>query len=276
MKKAYVIGWPINHSRSPLIHNHWIRQYGIDAIYQKMAVEPLQLNTFIHGLLEDETTGFNVTLPHKEAITGLVKPDEIATRVGAANTVYWQNHQLRATNTDGEGFIRSIEADIPQLSFHNKSALVIGAGGAARSIIDALLRAGIDRISLANRTCEKAQALASYFGRQVKAVDWSEDGMKLDEQSLLVNTTSLGMAGQPTLEINLDRLPVSATVADIVYVPQETNLLKQARQRGNNVSGGLGMLLYQAVKGFELWFGIRPEVTPELRKLVEENLRMAS
>lgn len=276
MKKAYVIGWPISHSRSPLIHNHWIRQYGIDAIYEKMAVEPLQLKAFTHGLLEDEITGFNVTLPHKETIMGLVKPDEIATRVGAANTVYWQEHQLQATNTDGEGFIRSIEADVPNLTFHNNSALVIGAGGAGRSIIDALLRAGIDRISLVNRTYEKAEALAAYFGRQVEAVDWSEARMKLDEQSLLVNTTSLGMTGQPPLEINLDRLSLSATVADIVYVPQETNLLKQARQRGNNVSGGLGMLLYQAVKGFELWFGIRPEVTPELRKLVEENLRMAS
>lgn len=273
MIRACVIGWPIAHSRSPLIHGHWLEKYAIQGAYEKKAVEPQHLKDFLNNLAHHGYAGCNVTIPHKEAAFHIARPDALATRLGAANTLYLRDGILHATSTDGEGFMASLKADAPGLVLVGKSALVIGAGGAARAIILALLDHGIGHIDLVNRTPERARELSRHFGNRVTPIAWDRLEQALENQSLLVNTTSLGMAGQPTLAIRLDRLPLEAAVADIVYVPLETPLLKQAALRGHPTSGGLGMLLHQAVAGFELWFGTRPQVTPELRALVEADVR---
>ena len=273
MIRACVIGWPISHSRSPLIHNYWLKQYAIAGAYEKKAVEPEQLENFLKNLEPQGYAGCNVTIPHKEAAFKLAKPDEIARKLGAANTLYIRDGILHATSTDGEGFIASLKADVPTIQLAAKSALVLGAGGAARAIIQALLQEGVERIELANRTPERAADLARHFGSRVKPLAWQNIDVAMREQALLVNTTSLGMKGQPPLIVELRKLPLTAAVADIVYVPLVTPLLQAAVQRGNPVSGGLGMLLHQAVRGFELWFGTRPHVTPELRALVQADVQ---
>lgn len=272
MKKACVIGWPITHSRSPIIHGYWLKQLGIAGSYEKQAVEPENLAAFLSGLSASGYVGCNVTIPHKEAAYGLSQPDEIAKRLKSANTLYLKDGQLRATNTDGEGFIQSLAADVPDLKLAGKSAMVLGAGGAARALIHALLDAGVEEVTLVNRSIEKAQAIANEIGRKITVVDWDRREAALAQQSLLVNSTALGMKGQPALDISLDRLPAGAAVADIVYVPLETALIGQAKARGHRVSTGLGMLLHQAVRGFEIWFGQRPQVTAELRHLVEADV----
>jgi len=275
MIRACVIGWPISHSRSPLIHGHWLKKYGIDGHYEKKAVEPENLETFLHRLADHGYSGCNVTIPHKERAFQIATPDALARDLGAANTLYLRDGVLHATSTDGEGFIASLKTDVPGLELDGKSALVLGAGGAARAIIQALLQQGVERIILANRTPERAQDLARQFGPRVEPLAWGLIHDAMADQALLVNTTSLGMKGQPPLIVSLEKLPLNAIVADIVYVPLETELLKSAAQRGNRTSGGLGMLLHQAVRGFELWFGTRPEVTPELRALVQADVEKA-
>ena len=272
MIRACVIGWPISHSRSPLIHGYWLKKYGIDGAYEKKAVEPENLENFLNSLASQGYAGCNVTIPHKEHAFRIAKPDQPARDLGAANTLYLRDGILHATSTDGEGFIASLKADVPGLELVGKSALVLGAGGAARAIIQALLQQGFDRIDLANRTSERADELARHFGPRVKPIAWEKINDAMEGQALLVNTTSLGMKGQPPLAVSLEKLPRTATVADIIYVPLETPLLKAAMERGNHTSGGLGMLLHQAMRGFELWFGTRPEVTAELRTLVEADV----
>lgn len=269
---ACLIGWPAAHSRSPLIHNHWLRKLGIEGGYSIEAVPPERFAEFIERLSAHGFVGANVTIPHKERALALSIPDERARAVGAANTLWYESGELRSTNTDIEGFVGNLDASAPGWATAGE-ALVLGAGGSSRAVIFGLLERGIQRVHLANRTLERAQALADQFGSRVTPVSWSELGGVLPTAGLLVNTTSLGMHGQPPLDLDIAPLSPQAIVADLVYVPLETALLKAARARGLKTADGLGMLLHQAVRGFELWFGQRPEVTPELRALVEVDLQ---
>jgi shikimate dehydrogenase len=271
-RAACVIGWPIGHSRSPLIHNYWIKEHGLDAEYRREAVPPGELVAFVAHLSERGYVGANVTVPHKEAVLALSEPDERARAVGAANTLWLEGGRLRATNTDVEGFIANLDATAPGWDRGVGSALVLGAGGAARAVVFGLLERGIGRICLVNRTAERAAALRAKFGDRVEPAAWSEVDARLAEAGLLVNTTSLGMAGQPPLTIDLARLPAGAVVGDLVYVPLETALLTAAKARGLRAVDGLGILLHQAVGGFQRWFGVRPQVTEPLRALVEADL----
>jgi shikimate dehydrogenase len=268
---ACLIGWPAAHSRSPLIHRYWLRKLGIEGGYVIEAVPPDEFKDFLFRLSLRGFVGANVTLPHKERALALSKPDERARAVGAANTLWFADGELCSTNTDVEGFINNLDACAPGWE-SAEDALVLGAGGSARAVLFGLLERGIKRIHLVNRTVARAQALADQFGERVAPVGWNAIGELLPRAGFLVNTTSLGMKGQPPLEIDVARLPPQAVVADNVYVPLETPLLEAARARGLRTADGLGMLLHQAVRGFELWFGRRPEVTAELRALVEADL----
>jgi shikimate dehydrogenase len=271
-KAACVIGWPVGHSRSPLIHNYWIKQHGLDAEYRREAVPTEQFKDFITHLAARGYVGANVTAPHKEAALAVSEPDERALAVGAANTLWLDGSRLRSTNTDVEGFIGNLDATAPGWDRSLQSALVVGAGGAARAVVFGLLERGIGRILLVNRTAERAAALRTQLGDRVMLARWSDlDGL-MAEAGLLVNTTSLGMAGQPPLTIELARLPAGAVVSDLVYAPLETALLAAARSRGLCAVDGLGMLLHQAGGGFQRWFGVRPQVTEDLRALVEADL----
>ncbi len=268
---ACLIGWPAAHSRSPIIHKYWLRTLGIDGDYRIEAVEPAAFAEFIGRLRAHGYRGANVTIPHKEQALARSTPDARARAVGAANTLYFVGDELHSTNTDVEGFIGNLDASAPGWD-RAQEALVLGAGGSSRAVIFGLLDRGIARVHLANRTAERAQVLAKQFGDRVSVLDWNDVGATLPRAGLLVNTTSLGMKGQPTLDVDLARLPGDAVVADLVYVPLETTLLQAAKARGLKTADGLGMLLHQAVRGFELWFGKRPQVTPELRALVEADL----
>jgi shikimate dehydrogenase len=271
-KAACVIGWPVEHSRSPLIHNYWIKQHGLDAEYRREAVAPEQFNDFITHLAARGYVGANVTVPHKEAALALSEPDDRARAVGAVNTLWLDGARLRSTNTDVEGFIGNLDATAPGWDRGLQSALVLGAGGAARAVVFGLLERGIGRILLVNRTAERAAALRTQFGDRVMLARWSDLDELMAEAGLFVNTTSLGMAGQPPLTIDLARLPAGAVVSDLVYAPLETALLAAARSRGLRAVDGLGMLLHQAGGGFQRWFGVRPQVTEALRALVEADL----
>jgi shikimate dehydrogenase len=274
MKRACVIGWPVEHSRSPLIHRYWLKHYGIDGAYEKEAVRPEDLAGFLGLLGAHGYAGANVTLPHKEAALQLAAvADEAARAIGAANTLWLdQAGRLSAGNTDAYGFITNLETEAANWNTDRRPVMVLGAGGAARAILHGLLTDGASRILLANRTRDRAEALAQAFGPSVTVVDWDDRHQALAGCGLLVNTTSLGMTGKDKLDIDLGALPADAVVADIVYSPLETELLAAARARGNRIVNGLGMLLYQAVPGFERWFGVRPEVTPALRAHVAATL----
>ncbi len=272
-RKACVIGWPIGHSRSPIIHGYWLERYGIDGSYERVAVPPDGLRDFLKSLDAQGFAGCNVTLPHKEGTFRAVRSADAATRrLGVVNTVFHRDGELWGTSTDGEGFLANLAAHVPDWQAKDRGIIVLGAGGAARAIVGALLDAGSRRLVIVNRTLARAEELRHDFGPRVEPRDWSEVEDLLVESDLLVNTTSLGMSGQPPLALDLDRLPQSAIVTDIVYTPLETDLLVRARARGNLVVPGLGMLLHQAVRGFELWFGRRPEVTPELHNLVARDI----
>ena len=268
---ACLIGWPAAHSRSPLIHHFWLRKLGIEGGYIIESVPPEDVAEFITHLSHHGFVGANVTIPHKERALLLSVPDERDKAVGAANTLWYQGDTLYSTNTDIEGFLNNLDASAPGWDSAT-DALVLGAGGSSRAVIFGLIERGIARVHLANRTMERAQALADQFGPQVIPVPWQAIGEVLPRAGLLVNTTSLGMKGQPPLAIEVGLLPPHAVVADLVYVPLQTPLLAAALARGLKTADGLGMLLHQAVRGFELWFGQRPEVTPELRALVEDDL----
>lgn len=273
-RAACLIGWPAAHSRSPLIHHYWLRQLGIEGGYSIEAIPPEGFAEFVEHLSMHGFVGANVTIPHKERALALTTPDERARAVGAANTLWYDGSELRSTNTDIEGFVGNLDAVAKGWDAAG-DALVLGAGGSSRAVVFGLLERGIKRIHLANRTAERSQALADQFGASVRPIPWDEINRMLPQAGLLVNTTSLGMHGQPALDLDVGLLPGEGIVADLVYVPLETALLKAARERGLKMADGLGMLLHQAVRGFELWFGQRPEVTAELRALVEADLRGA-
>lgn len=270
--RAGVIGWPIAHSRSPKLHGFWLRQYGLAGRYDKLPVPPEDLGAFLTALpKEPGFRGINVTIPHKMAVLPyLAEIDSVARRIGAVNTVIIRpDGSLAGGNTDAFGFIESLKAGAPAgWSAANGPAAILGAGGAARAIVVALLDAGAPILRIVNRNREKAEALAAEFGDRLQVVDWEKRSETLAGANLLVNTTSLGMSGQPPLEIALDDLPRTALVNDIVYSPLETDLLARARARGNPAVDGLGMLLHQGRPGFEAWFGVPPEVTPKLRAAV--------
>jgi shikimate dehydrogenase len=270
-RAACLIGWPAAHSRSPLIHHYWLRTLGIEGGYNIEAVPPEGFAEFVMHLSTHGFVGANVTIPHKERALALSMPDARARAVGAANTLWYDGGELRSTNTDIEGFINNLDACAPGWDTAT-DALVLGAGGSSRAVVFGLVERGIKRVYLANRTIERAEALAVQFGADVHPVAWDAIKDLLPRTGLLVNTTSLGMHGQPALEVDAGLLPSHAVVADLVYAPLETPLLAAARAHGLKTADGLGMLLHQAVRGFELWFGQRPEVTPELRALVEADL----
>ena len=271
---ACLIGWPAAHSRSPLIHHYWLRKLGIEGGYSIESIPPEGFAEFVSRLSAHGFVGANVTLPHKERALALTVPDTRARAIGAANTLWYDGAELRSTNTDIEGFVGNLDASADGWD-GIEEALVLGAGGSSRAVVFGLLDRGIKHVHLANRTMERAQALADQFGAAVQPIEWDAIDGVLPRAGLLVNTTSLGMHGQPALEVDVNLLSGQAIVADLVYVPLETALLKAARARGLKTADGLGMLLHQAVRGFELWFGQRPEVTPELRALVEADLRGA-
>ncbi len=272
MRASCLIGWPAAHSRSPLIHHYWLRHFGIEGGYSIEAVPPEEFAEFVLHLSHHGFVGANVTIPHKERALVLTTPDERARAVGAANTLWYDGDLLRSTNTDIEGFINNLDASAPGWD-RIEDALVLGAGGSSRAVVFGLIERGIKRVHLANRTLERAQVLAKQFGEKVHPIAWDAIGAVLPRAALLVNTTSLGMKGQPPLDIDVGLLPPHAAVADLVYVPLQTSLLAAAQARGLKTADGLGMLLHQAVRGFELWFGRRPDVTPELRALVEADLQ---
>jgi shikimate dehydrogenase len=268
---ACLIGWPAAHSRSPLIHHYWLRTLGIPGGYVIEAVPPDELQDFVFRLTLRGFVGANVTIPHKERVLALSAPDARARAVGAANTLWFEDGELRSTNTDVEGFINNLDASAPGWET-SAEALVLGAGGGARAVVFGLLERGIAQVHVVNRTRERAQALASQFGDKVRPAGWEAITDLMPRAGLLVNTTSLGMRGQGALDLDLSGLPNDAVVADLVYVPLTTPLLAAAKARGLKTADGLGMLLHQAVRGFELWFGRRPQVTSELRALVEADL----
>lgn len=270
-RAACLIGWPAAHSRSPLIHHYWLRTLGIAGGYSIEAVPPEGFAEFVLRLSAHGFVGANVTIPHKERALALSVPDARARAVGAANTLWVEGGELRSTNTDVEGFVGNLDAAAPGWD-ETGEALVLGAGGSARAVVFGLLDRGIARVHLVNRGAERARALADQFGAGVVPASWDAVGDLLPRAGLLVNTTSLGMHGQPALTVDVGRLPPQAVVADLVYVPLLTPLLAAARARGLQTADGLGMLLHQAVRGFELWFGKRPAVTPELRALIEADL----
>ncbi len=270
-RAACVVGWPVAHSRSPLIHNYWLKHYGIDGEYRREAVSPEQFAEFVNSLAAHGYVGANVTVPHKEAALALSQPDERARAVGAANTLWLDDGVLRSTNTDVEGFLDNLDAGAPQWHRGLENAVVLGAGGAAHAVLYGLIRRGVGRIVVLNRTRSRAEVLCRRFGGSVEVGDWG-DAAVLTGAGLLVNATTLGMAGQPEVPIDVAQLPGHAIVADLVYVPLLTPLLRAARARGLATADGLGMLLHQAVRGFALWFGKTPEVTGELRALVEADL----
>jgi shikimate dehydrogenase len=273
MIKASVIGWPITHSRSPLIHGYWLRKHGIDGIYTKEAVEPENLAAFFSSLRVGNHVGTNVTMPHKEAaIAHIDVPDDRVNRIGALNTVWRQSGKLHGTSTDGPGFFSSVMQTQPQAQIQNSVVTIFGAGGSARAIVDEALRLGADRIFVHNRTPARAQSLAEHFGARVKMVSFESLQSALRDTSLVVNTTSAGITGEAGLNLPWDKLNVNATAVDIVYTPLITPFLLEARARGHAIVPGLGMLLHQAVDGFEKWFGVRPEVTQELHDLVARDI----
>lgn len=270
MKRACVIGWPIEHSRSPLIHGHWLTRYGIEGTYTKVAVRPEEVAEFLRALSGHGYVGCNVTAPHKEAaFRAAARVEEDARVVGVANTLWLEDGVLRATNTDTYGYMAHLSRSAPDWKGAGSVAAVIGAGGAARAIVYGLIRAGVRQVRVFNRSLERAQGLAADLGGdRVRAcsLDGLDDGIA--DAGLIVNTTTLGQKGQPPLDVDLARAPSSCVVSDIVYVPLETPLLAAARRRGLVAVDGLGMLLHQAVPGFERWFGVRPEVTEELRAVI--------
>jgi len=273
MQKACVIGWPIKHSRSPLIHQYWLKKYAIAGSYEKQAVRPQDLKEFLTSMRENGLAGCNVTIPHKEKVFKLVTiTDSITKRIGAVNTVFFENGELSGLNTDGYGFLSNLVTTTGWKS-RDRVCSIIGSGGAARAIVATLIDDGIKTIFLFNRTETRSQKLAEEFGSAVKARPLEELESHLNQTDLLVNSTSLGMVGQPPLELSLQNLQASASVVDIVYDPLETDLLKQARANGNKAVDGLGMLLHQAVPGFQKWFGRLPVVNAELRDLVVADLK---
>jgi shikimate dehydrogenase len=271
--RAGVAGWPVAHSRSPLIHGLWLERLGVDGAYERFPVPPGGFPDFAAGIGRDGLVGANVTVPHKEAaFAACDRRTPRAEALGAVNLIWRENGLLWGDNTDVEGFLANLDESAPEWASRRGWAVVIGAGGGARAVLYGLLSRGFERVLLINRTYLRAAALAKAFGPRAAAAPWGELGMALPGADCVVNTTTLGMAGQPALNLDVGALPAHAVVADIVYVPLRTPLIERARARGLRTAEGLGMLLHQAAPAFERWFGRRPEVTPELRALVEADI----
>jgi shikimate dehydrogenase len=274
MTKAFIVGHPIKHSRSPLIHGYWLKKYGLDGSYERIDVEPVNFGEFLRSFRSRGFAGGNVTLPHKEAaFAGVGRRTAQAQRVGAVNTLWAEDGVIWGDNTDVTGFMAHLDASLGTGWEQDvDTALVLGAGGAARAVVAGLQDRPIKRIFVANRTGSKAEDLArdlrpgSPVGLETSA--WEALERVVPHAQLIVNTTSLGMAGQPPLTLDLSRAPRRAAVADIVYVPLKTPLLAAAAAQDLRTVDGLGMLLHQAVPGFRRWFGVQPEVTPELRAMI--------
>ncbi|MAF96159.1 MAG: shikimate dehydrogenase [Rhodospirillaceae bacterium] len=272
--QAGVMGWPVSHSLSPRLHGFWLKERGIDGTYIALAVAPEDLEDSLRSLPERGFAGVNLTLPHKETAADIVDSlDSAATRIGAVNTVVvGADGSLAGSNTDGYGFMENLKSGAPEWTADNSTAVVLGAGGAARAIVAALLDAGVKELRLVNRTQSRAASLKDNIGGAITVVSWADRTAALEGAGLLVNTTTLGMTGEESLEIHLSLLPAEAIVTDIVYIPLTTPLLKNAAERGNPTVDGLGMLLYQARPGFHQWFGAEPAVTEALRAHVLEGL----
>jgi len=268
------MGWPVAHSRSPLIHNYWLQKYGLTGSYVHLPVVPGTLGTAIPGLKALGFRGCNLTIPHKvEAMAFMDELDTMAKRMGAMNTIVVQaDGSLKGFNNDGYGYIQSLLDAQPDWRADAGPITVLGAGGAAMAVVLSLADRGAKEIRLLNRSPAAAQALADEFGAPVKALPWADRHAALGGISLLVNTTSQGMHGTPALDLDLSTLPTTALVSDVIYVPLETPLLLAAKARGNPTVNGLGMLLNQARPAFEAWFGVLPEITPELRRMLEATL----
>jgi shikimate dehydrogenase len=267
--KAAVIGHPIHHSKSPIIHNHWIAEYKLQGEYKAIDIAPEYLKSGVQNLVDEGYAGFNVTIPHKQEIFKLCKEvDETAKSIGAVNTVVISEGKLFGTNTDAFGFIQNVKQEAFGVDFAHRPCVVLGAGGAARAIIHGLIGAGAQKIILTNRTIEKAQEVAAFNKDIVEVSAWEKRSSVLEDAGFLVNTTALGMKGKDPLEIDLSPLPRDATVSDIVYAPLMTDLLLQAKNNGHQIVTGIGMLLHQARPAFEKWFGVLPDVTPALEEKV--------
>jgi len=266
---AGVMGWPLGHSRSPRVHGYWIEQHRIDGAYLPLPVRPGAFAPALRALAALGFRGVNVTIPHKEAaLAACDRVDAGARRIGAVNTVVMRDGRLEGCNSDGFGFLESLRQGRPDWDPAAGPAVVLGAGGAARAVVAALLDAGVPSLRLVNRTLARAEALAAALGGPIEVAAWDRAAACLDGAALLVNATSLGLSGQPPLDLDLGALPAAALVTDIVYQPLVTPLLAAAAARGNPTVDGLGMLLHQARPGFEAWFGVAPEVTAELRAFV--------
>ena len=266
---AGVIGWPVGHSRSPRLHGFWLKQHGIDGAYVPLAVAPGDLASVLRALSRMGFRGVNLTLPHKEAALALMdEVERLARRIGAVNTVIIEEGRLLGRNTDAFGFLASLNQQQPSWRAGSGPAIVLGAGGAARAVVAALVDAGVPEIRLVNRSAPRAEALAHDLGGAIRVLPWPVPATALADAGLLVNTTLLGMKGQPPLALDLGPLPPAAIVCDIVYTPLQTGLLRAAQARGHSIVDGLGMLLHQARPGFAAWFGIEPAVTDALRDFV--------
>jgi shikimate dehydrogenase len=268
------MGWPVEHSRSPLLHGFWLKEHKIDGEYVLLPVRPEELARSLRDLAARGFAGCNLTIPHKETALAIVdEVDATAARIGAVNTVIVRpDGALEGRNTDAFGFRENLHAAQPGWHAGAGPAVVLGAGGAARAVVAALLDDGAREIRLVNRSRDRAATLAAALGGPIEVVDWARRAAALAGAALLVNTTSLGQTGEPSLDLALDALPKEALVNDIVYVPLETPLLSAARRRGNPTVDGLGMLLHQARPAFAAWFGVTPEVTPALRQSVAASL----
>jgi shikimate dehydrogenase len=276
MTRACVVGWPVEHSRSPLIHGHWLRRYGIAGSYTAESVRSEELEGFLRSLGRRGFSGCNVTLPHKEAAFAVAtERDSSAVAVGAANTLWLDAGRLYAANTDTYGFMTHLTQTVPDWASIDRPVAIFGAGGAARAIVQGFLEAGVAEILLFNRTRERAERLARAFGMRrgrIKVLNWAASDRTAAQACVVVNTTPLGMNGAGSLELDFKQFDSRTIVADTVYVPLDTALLRSARVHGLRTVDGLGMLLHQAVPGFEKWFGIRPEVTDDLRSLVTTDI----
>jgi shikimate dehydrogenase len=271
-RAACIIGWPVEHSRSPRIHGYWLERYGLDGAYRRESIAPEAFPAFISDLAANGYVGANVTMPHKEAALRGSEPDDKAMAIGAVNTLWFEGGTLRGTSTDGDGFVANLDACVPGWDGALDNAVVLGAGGSARSIVYALLERPIERIHVVNRTVERAETFREAFGPRVHAAGWNALPGVLAGAGLLINTTALGNKGNPPLDLDLGGVADDAVVADINYVPLVTTVLATAQKRGLRTVDGLGMLLHQAVPGFARWFGVRPDVTPELRAVIEADL----
>ncbi len=274
--QCFVIGHPIAHSRSPLIHREWLRQYGIAGSYERIDVAPVDLPAFVARLRDGEFAGGNVTAPLKEAMMALVDEVSEAGRVvGAVNTLWRDGGRIIADNTDVSGFLAHLDATVPDWESWVNTILVLGAGGAARGVAFGLQSRGISRILIANRSRARADELAAAFGAPLEVIDWERRSEAVGQVDLIVNTTPLGLQGKPPLEMDLSALRPGTIVDDINYVPLKTALLAEAERRGGVIVDGLGMLLHQATPGFARWFGVSPQVTPTLRGLIEADILKA-